>query len=59
MLPTPPIFIFFKVFATAESITPLASKSEGKNKRYFLKAMDINEEGIVETPIREKVEIEG
>ena len=31
--------------AAAKRITPLASKSEGKNKRYFPEAMDINEEG--------------
>ena len=43
----------------AKSITPLSSQSKGKNKRYFPKAMDIDEEDTAETPKRQKVETEG
>ena len=50
--PPPPKKKFFKVFVVAERITPLASKLEGKNKRDFSKAMDIDEEGTAETPKR-------
>ena len=57
MLNLPPNF--FKGFAAAERITPWANKSEGNDKRDFPKAMDIDEEGTVETPKRQKVEIEG
>ena len=35
---------------TAESITQLDSQSKEKNKRYFPKAMDIDEEDTIETP---------
>ena len=42
-----------------KSITPLASQSEGKNKRDFPEAMDIKAEDTVETPNRQKIEIEG
>ena len=47
------------LMVAAESITPLAIQLEGKNKRYFPKAMDIDEEGTAETPKRQKVETEG
>ena len=45
--------------SAVESITPLASQSEGKNKRDFPKEMDTEEEDSVETPKRQKIETEG
>ena len=38
--------------AAVESITPLDSKSEGKNKRDFPEVMDIDEDDTAETPKR-------